>query len=163
MEFQQLSCRTGELKTEVNTLLGSVARSAESTELMKQAVRRCQALDREVVDWMRGLPEAFQWKTAAWEEYSPRCDYFKAEAFPGRVDIYQDLWVVNIWNTMRCMRIVLASFHVRLTAWIISPADYRTTPEYAATTRTCAEAIADVIASVPYQMGWFSKRSNLRE
>ncbi|KAM4065043.1 fungal specific transcription factor [Hirsutella rhossiliensis] len=160
-EFQQLSGRTGLLRNEVNSLLGTLARTPENTKLMKEFIRRCRALDKEVVDWLQGLPDIYRWKTVAWEDYNPKRDYAKAEAFPGRVDLYRDLWVVNMWNVMRCMRIVLASLIIRLTAWIISPADYRTTPEYAAISRTCGEAIADIIASIPYQLGWFSRRKDL--
>lgn len=161
--FQQLSSHTGTLKNEVNNLLGSTSRTAEHTQLMKDAIRNCQNLDAKIVTLLEELPESFRWQTVAWEDYNPKCDYSKAEAFPGRIDMYQDLWVVNLWNVMRCMRIVLASLTVRATAWIISPADYRTTPGYAATARTCVEAIADIIASVPYQLGWFAKHKELSE
>ncbi|KAL3954958.1 hypothetical protein ACCO45_010521 [Purpureocillium lilacinum] len=159
VHFQRLSSRTSELKNETNHLLATVTRTPENTELMKKAMEKCQELDKEIVEWLEDLPESFRWKTVAWEDYNPKCDYSKAEAFPGRIDMYADLWVVNLWNVMRCMRIVLASLIVRFTAWIISPADYRTTPEYAASAR----AIADIIASVPYQLGWFAKHQDLRE
>jgi len=163
VHFQRLSSRTSELKNETNHLLATVTRTPENTELMKKAMEKCQELDKEIVEWLEDLPESFRWKTVAWEDYNPKCDYSKAEAFPGRIDMYADLWVVNLWNVMRCMRIVLASLIVRFTAWIISPADYRTTPEYAASARVCVEAIADIIASVPYQLGWFAKHQDLRE
>ncbi|PHH86991.1 hypothetical protein CDD83_9461 [Cordyceps sp. RAO-2017] len=160
-EYQLLSSRTGQLKNEVNTLLGNLTRTEERTQLMNETMRKCRVLDREIVDWLGGLPEKFHYRTAAWEDYNPKRDYAAADAFPGRIDLYGDLWVVNMWNVMRCMRIVLASLVIRLTAWIISPADYRTTREYAAISRTCSEAIADIIASVPYQLGWFTKRKEL--
>ncbi|KFG83470.1 putative negative acting factor [Metarhizium anisopliae] len=162
MQLQQLSSRVGELKSEVNALLATVTRSSENMELMKDTIQNCKSLDKEIVTWLRELPEQYMWKTVAWEPYNPRCDYSKAEVFPGRIDAYVDLWVVNFWNVMRCMRIVLASLTIRCTAWINFPADYRTTSEYATTVRTCVEAISDIIASVPYQMGLFSKRKDLR-
>lgn len=147
----------------MNRLLGTVGRAAEDEELIKAAMAQCQALDKEIADWLQGLPPSFGWRTVAWEDYNPKCDYSRAEVFPGRIDTYGDLWVVNLWNVMRCMRIVLASLMVRITAWTISPADYRTTPEYAASARVCVEAIADIIASVPYQLGWFARHEHLRE
>ncbi|UNI24243.1 hypothetical protein JDV02_010006 [Purpureocillium takamizusanense] len=163
VQFLRLSSRTSELKNETNHLLATVHKTPENTERMKKAMEKCQDLDKEIVEWLEELPESFRWKTVAWEDYNPKCDYSKAEAFPGRIDMYADLWVVNLWNVMRCMRIVLASLIVRFTAWTISPADYRTTPEYAAGARVCVEAIADIIASVPYQLGWFAKHQDLRE
>ncbi|OAA45018.1 Zn(2)-C6 fungal-type DNA-binding domain protein [Metarhizium rileyi] len=162
MQFQQLSTRVGELKSEVNALLATVTRSPENTELMKDTIQSCKSLDREIVIWLRELPDQYMWKTVAWEPYNPKCDYSKAEVFPGRIDAYVDLWVVNFWNVMRCMRIVLSSLTIRCTAWIIFPADYRTTAEYATAVSTCVEASSDIISSVPYQMGLFSKRKDLR-
>lgn len=162
MEFQQLSSRVGELKNEVNNLLATVTRSPENTKLIKDTFQTCKSLDKEIVIWLRELPDQYMWKTIAWEPYNPKCDYSKAEVFPGRIDNYGDLWIVNFWNVMRCMRIVLSSLMIRCTAWVNFPADYRTTPEYATTARTCVEAITDIIASVPYQMGLFDKRKDLR-
>ncbi|KHN98693.1 uncharacterized protein MAM_03155 [Metarhizium album ARSEF 1941] len=163
MQFQQLSSRVGELRSEVNALLATVTRSSENIELMRDTIQTCKSLDKEVVVWLRELPEEYVWKAVAWEPYNPKCDYSKAEVFPGRIDTYADLWVVNFWNVMRCMRIILASLTIRCTAWIDFPADYRTTAEYATTVRTCVEAISDIIASVPYQMGLFSKRNDLQK
>ncbi|KAK2594637.1 hypothetical protein QQS21_007674 [Conoideocrella luteorostrata] len=162
MEFQQLSSRVGELKHEVNGLLVTVTRSPENTKLMKDTIYTCKSLDKEIKEWLKELPDHFHWTTVSWEPYNPKCDYSKAEVFPGRIDTYADLWIVNFWNVMRCMRIVLASLIVRLTAWVNFPADYRTTAEYASTARTVVEAITDIIASVPYQMGLFDKRKDLR-
>lgn len=162
MEFQQLSSRVGELKSEVNVLLATVTRSPENIKLMKDTIQICKSLDKEIVVWLRELPEQYTWKTVAWEPYNPKCDYSKADVFPGRIDTYGDLWVVNFWNVMRCMRIVLSSLTIRCTAWVNFPADYRTTAEYATTVRICVSAITDIIASVPYQMGLFSKRRDLR-
>lgn len=63
----------------------------------------------------------------------------------------------------RWSRIVLASVIVRYVARISSPADYRTTLVYAIATKTYIDTITDIIASVPYQLGWFSKRKDLLE
>lgn len=163
VEFLQLSSRVGELKSEINNLLATVARSPDNTKLVKEKMQVCKSLDKEIVVWLEQLPDQYDWKTVAWEPYNPKCDYSKAEVFPGRIDRYGDLWSVNLWNVMRCLRIVLASLTIRLTAWINFPADYRTTSEYASTARTVVELVALVIASVPYQMGTFDKRKHLRD
>ncbi|PFH62509.1 hypothetical protein XA68_13248 [Ophiocordyceps unilateralis] len=160
-DFQKFSSRTALLKNEVNQQLGALTRTATNTRLIKELMQKCYALDKEMVDWLQELPEGLRWTTEAWEDYNPKRDYSKADAFPGRIDLYGDLWVANLWNVTRCLRIVLASLTIRLKAWIISPADYRTTPEYATVSGICVEAIADIIASVPYQLGWFCKRKDL--
>ena len=160
---QRLNIRTGELRAEVNRLMTTTARSLESVEMMLDMIRKCQMVDQECVNWAKDPPEPFKWKTVAWQDHIPHGNYAEADAYPGRIDAYQDLWVASVWNLQRCSRIILASLIVRCAAWVCSPVDYRTTPEYATAARTCVETITDIIASVPYQLGWFSKRKKLLE
>ncbi|KAH7015123.1 hypothetical protein EDB80DRAFT_326908 [Ilyonectria destructans] len=162
-ECQRLNIRTAELRSEVNRLMTTLARSPENIELLLDMIRRCQTVDQQHLNWARELPEYFRFKSVAWEDNVPNGNYALAEVFPGRVDAYQDLWVASVWNMMRCSRIILASLIVRCAAWVCSPVDYRTTPEYATSARTCVDLITDIIASVPYQLGWFSKRRELLE
>ncbi len=84
-----------------------------------------------------------------------------AEVFPGRVDVYPDFMIAQAWNMARAARLILASINIRLTAWICSPVDYRTTPEYATSKRICEGIISDMIASIPYHLGWHSRRREL--
>lgn len=160
---QRLNIRVAELRAEVNGLLSTLSRSPENLELIVEMIRKCQSVDQELLLWTKDLPGYFTWKTVAWEDSTPSnaAEYAAAEVFPGRVDAYQDLWVASVWNMMRCSRIILASLIVRCAAWVCSPLDYRTTPEYASAARCCVDNIADIIASVPYQLGWFSKRTHL--
>ncbi|KAF7545656.1 hypothetical protein G7Z17_g9007 [Cylindrodendrum hubeiense] len=162
-ECQRLNIRTAELRSEVNRLMTTLARSPENIELLLDMIRRCQTVDQQHLNWERELPEYFRYKSVAWEDNVPNGNYGLAEVFPGRVDAYQDLWVASVWNMMRCSRLILASLIVRCAAWVCSPVDYRTTPEYATSARTCVDLITDIIASVPYQLGWFSKRKELLE
>lgn len=139
----------------------TISRTPENIELMLDMIHRCQTVDQENLIWEQSLPDYFQFKTVAWEDHVPNGDYARAEVFPGRVDAYQDLWVASVWNLMRCSRIILSSLIVRGAAWVCSPVDYRTTPEYATAARICVDTITDIIASVPYQLGWFSHRQGL--
>lgn len=157
----RLNIRTGELRSEVNHVLTTLPRTPENIELVLDLIRRCQSVDQENMKWIDGLPPYFQCVTVDWEDNVPNGDYSKAEVFPGRIDAYQDLWVVSVWNMMRCSRIILASLIVRCAAWVCSPVDYRTTPEYATAARTCVDMITAIVASVPYQLGWFTKRKHL--
>ncbi|PNY25432.1 White-opaque regulator 1 [Tolypocladium capitatum] len=160
-ECQRLNIIIGEFRAETNQLLAMPNRAGDHVEKVIDMIKRCQAHDLACANWSKNLPSYFQWKTVAWEDNVPNGDYAKAEVYPGRVDAYQDLWVTSVWNMMRCSRIVLASIIVRCAAWISSPVDYRTTPEYATAARTCVDTITDIIASVPYQLSWFSKRKDL--
>ncbi|PFH63046.1 hypothetical protein XA68_10087 [Ophiocordyceps unilateralis] len=160
---QRLNIIIGEIRAEANRLLSTSTRSSDQVDNVIAMIKRCQAHDLACANWAKDLPDHFRWKTVAWEDNVPQDDYSKADVYPGRVDAYQDLWISSIWNMMRCSRIVLASIIVRCAAWISAPVDYRTTPEYAAAARTCVDTITDIIASIPYQLGWFAKRRHLLE
>ncbi|PHH67650.1 hypothetical protein CDD82_1244 [Ophiocordyceps australis] len=162
-DCQRLNIIVGGLRAEANELLTLATRSSEYVEKIMDMIKRCQAHDVACASWSDHLPDYFKWKTVAWEDNVPHGDYKKADVYPGRVDAYQDTWILSVWNMMRCSRLLLASIIVRCAAWLSSPVDYRTTPEYAAAARTCVDTITDIIASVPWQLGWLSKRQDLLE
>ena len=158
---QNITLRISELKTEVNRLLMTLNRDEKGIEMIMQMIKKCQERDRECIQWSKNLPKYFQCKSVAWESSVPNGDYARSEIFPGRLDAFQDIWVASVWSTLRCSRIVLASLIVRAAAWICAPVDYRTTPEYAAYSRIGTELVTDLVASIPYQLGWFAKRKEL--
>ncbi|PSR85470.1 hypothetical protein BD289DRAFT_482697 [Coniella lustricola] len=164
-ECQHIHIKTGELAAKVTQLLGSanassrtmMARTPDNMELMRELIKRAQVLDAECIRWMKKVPDGWQWRTVAWEDSVPGGDFARAEVFPGRVDAYGDFYIASVWNLARISRLVLACVVVRCAAWACSPVDYRTTPEYATATRTCVDMITDIIASVPYHLGWHLK------
>lgn len=158
---QRLSLKTSELRAEVTATMATLSRTPENVETMRILMRRAQALDKEIADWMRNLPEMWHYKTLCWQGPIPDGEYADAEVFPGRVDIYNDFWIASVYNVARTTRLYLGSIIVRCAAWICSPVDYRTTPEYASVSRICADTISDIIASVPYHLGWHIKRRDL--
>jgi len=158
---QRMNIRTSELRAEVTRLMASLARTPENVELMLDVIRRVQAVDQELVTWIRNLPDLYQFKTVAWIDNVPNGDYANAEAFPGRVDLYRDFWTASVYNMARVCRLVLASITVRCAAWVCSPVDYRTTPEYATAARICVDTITDIVASVPYHLGWHLKQPDV--
>ncbi|KAM0245591.1 hypothetical protein ACHAQJ_010517 [Trichoderma viride] len=160
-QCQKLSIRAGEIRAEVNRLMSQLPRNMESVEAIRDMIRQAQEVDFECVRWAESLPDDYRYRTILWQDDIPDANYHELEVFPGRVDAYPDLWVASLWSTMRIARIILASLIVRCAAWVCSPVDYRTAPEYATARRICVESITDIIASVPYQLGWFSTRKHL--
>lgn len=160
---QRLAIETAEIRAEATRLMSAISRGPENINIILDMIRRAQKIDQDLVSWMADLPEHFTYRTVAWEDHVPGGDYERAEVFPGRVDVYQDFWSASVVNMARCSRIILASVTVRCAAWVCSPVDYRTTPEYATAARTCVDTITDIIASVPYQLGWHLKRPELVE
>ncbi|OAA73796.1 hypothetical protein ISF_00697 [Cordyceps fumosorosea ARSEF 2679] len=161
--LQRITLQISELKTEANKLLVLLHHSPDNVKLIMNILRRCQMKDQELQQWCENLPENYKGKPVTWVNGVPDGDYAKAEVYPGRVDAFQDLWVTTVWVTMRCSRLVLASIIVRAIAWVYSPVDYRTTPEYATWSNTCVSIITDLCAAIPYQLGWFRSRQELLE
>lgn len=160
-QVQRLAIKTAELRAEATRMMSALARGPENIDIMLDMIRRAQSVDQEIVNWLHNVPEHFRPRTIAWEDHVPGGDYEKAEVYPGRVDLYQDFWIASVTNMARTSRLILASIIVRCAAWVCSPVDYRTTPEYATAARTCVDTITDVIASVPYQLGWHLKRPEI--
>ncbi|CAJ2508574.1 Uu.00g136000.m01.CDS01 [Anthostomella pinea] len=160
-QSQRLMIKTGELRAEITRLMGFMTRTPDNVEIMLDMIRKAQTVDQEVVSWMKNVPEDWHFQTVAWEDNVPNGDYSNAEVFPGRVDMYKDFWIASIWNSTRALRLILASLIVRCAAWVCSPVDYRTTPEYATAARTCVDTITDILASVPYHLGWHLNKKHI--
>jgi hypothetical protein len=107
---------------------------------------------------MNNLPEDRKPRTMAWGPPVPSGGYGAAEVFPGRADLYPDIWISGLLNMLRVSRLALTTVTVRCVAALHSPADYRTTPEYAEAARTSTDMISEIIASVPFHLGWHLDR-----
>lgn len=117
-------------------------------------MRRAQAMQQEIKGWEESLPDNWQPKTPAWVDNVPGGNLMKAEVFPGRVDVYEDIFIANAWNHVRVSRLFISGTIVRCAAWMSHPGDYRTTPEYATAARSGAETVTDILASIPFHLGW---------
>lgn len=164
--MHRFALRVSELRAEASALLAGITRTAGNIELMHQMAHRVRLLDEEIASWLLALPPNLRFKTLCWlspEEVglSSGRQYPELEAFPGRIDMYPDFVTASIWNTARTVRLILASINIRITAWLSTPADYRTTAEYATSKAICEGTIADVISSVPYHLGWHTKQEGL--
>ncbi|KAI2634477.1 hypothetical protein GGS21DRAFT_539321 [Xylaria nigripes] len=153
-----LMIKTSEIRAHMIEIMDRAVKTPQTVELMLDIIRKAQAMDREVAAWQQGLPPDWQHTTVAWEDNVPNGDYGKAEVFPGRVDVYNDIWIASSANSARVCRLILHSMIVRCAAWVCAPVDYRITPEYATASSVCRDAITDIIASVPYFLGWNLKR-----
>lgn len=111
-------------------------------------------MEEEFHDWTSTIPDSWKVQTAAWVDNVPGGDIMKADVCPGKVDVYQDIFIAAMWNHSRISRLFLAGLIVRCAAWVCSPVDYRTTPEYATSARIGVDMVTDIIASVPFLLGW---------
>jgi hypothetical protein len=149
-----LSLRIAELRAEINTALTTYPRTPEYFQEVLAFMKTAQALENEYQEWEALLPDRLRPRTCAWVDHIPGGDISKAEVCPGKVDMFEDIWIANMWNAARVARLFISGVIVRCAAWICSPVDYRTTPEYATAVRLCADLVTDIIASIPYHLGW---------
>jgi len=149
-----LSLRVAELRAEINDSLASFPRTPEYFVKVGALTRRAQALEQEYQEAVENLPEHWLPHTVAWVDQVPGGDITKAEVCPGRVDMFSDIWVAWTWNNVRIARLYISGAILRCAAWICFPMDYRTTPEYATASKLCVDLVCDIIASVPYHLGW---------
>lgn len=160
--YQRFALEVSDLRAEVTRLMATLSRNDQGLELMLEMLRRVQDLDLQMANFLHALPPEYQFTPLYWEDGAPApadgdADVRHAPIYPGRVDAYSDLIVASIWNATRATRIILMSLLIRVAAWICSPADFRSTPEYATAVRTCKANIADIISAVPYMLSMHQK------
>ncbi|KAK0612797.1 hypothetical protein B0T17DRAFT_593081 [Bombardia bombarda] len=132
---QGFALKASELRAEASRLMATSDRGPDSVEMLLEMARR--------------TPEGGSWGDVA--------------VFPGRVDVYPDFVTASTWNISRIVRLLLACLNIEIAAWLASPVDYRTTAEYATSKRICEDIIPDIIASVPYHLGWHTRRKEVFE
>ncbi|KAI1117768.1 hypothetical protein F5Y14DRAFT_322586 [Nemania sp. NC0429] len=167
---QRLMIRTSEVRSQVMHLIGTYVWTPDNAGLMLEVIRKAQAVEQEVVAWQQSVPEDWHPRTVVTRDHGNDYDYDRDDddddddVFAGHVDVYSDVWIGSVANSARAVRLILHSLIMRCVAWVCSPADYRTTPEYATAAAVSREAIAGIIASAPYFLGWHleKKKKNTR-
>lgn len=149
----RLSLRVAELRAQINIALATWPRTPERFQEIRNFIRRANDMENEYQQWEAVLPEGLRPRTCAWVDNIPGGNIMNSDVCPGKVDMFSDIWIANMWNGARVARLFISGIILRCTAWICSPVDYRTTPEYATSVRLCADLVTDIIASIPYQLG----------
>lgn len=140
-------------------MLASTSHSPEFAERVRGLLNKIQEIDHGIARWLVSLPEEARFKTICWvwEEDTGLAEgatYAELEVFPGPVDVYPDFVTARALNLARVARLLLGVQSIRLIAFLCSPVDYRTSPDYKAVKRICEGTVSDIIASVPYHLGW---------
>jgi hypothetical protein len=149
-----MKLRLATLRYEMNQTLSVYSRTPEHFAKISDIMRRAQAVENECQAWESSLPEWWHPKTVAWVDNIAGMDVSKSEVWPGKIETYHNIWVATFWNHARVARIAASGIIIRCTAWMCSPVDYRTTPEYAYANRICLDLVIDIISSIPYLLGW---------
>ncbi len=162
-EVSRLNLLTCELRADVNQAMTLMPRTAENFDKTVELIRRAQEIEQGFLDWEASLSDEWRFKTVAWADTIPDSDLSISEVYPGKVDMFADLFVASQWNMARVARLILSGIIIRCAAWMCAPVDYRTTSHYAQASRLGIEMINDIVASIPYHLGWRGFRNNSEE
>jgi len=150
----RLNLETADLHAKIKHILTEAEHTASYIKQVLELVRKAKELEQEFKAWEAALPKNWQYTTTAWIDAVDYEDLETAQAFPGRLDEYEDISIATTLNTMRASRIILAADTVRASAWVCSPdQEYCIVPEYISSARISQEVIEDIIASVPMFLG----------
>jgi hypothetical protein len=149
-----MKLRLATLRYEMNVTLSVYSREPEHYAKIADIMRRAETIETECQAWEASLPEWWHPQTVAWVDNIAGMDFGRSEVCPGKIEAYHNIWVATFWNHARVARIAASGIIVRCTAWMCSPVDYRTTPEYAHAQRLCLDLVTDIISSMPFLLGW---------
>ncbi|KAJ6782713.1 hypothetical protein PWT90_07600 [Aphanocladium album] len=151
--FHYLTAKTSEIRAEANRALMSFMGGPAGMASLQDIIQKCKNHDAAVVRAMETLPSDLRGHTVGWAGNNSKQDWSQLRAFPGPIDEYKDIYVAELWNIVRTMRLVLGTLVVRCAALRAAPADYRTTSEYRSFVKLVMECITRIVASVPFLLG----------
>ncbi|KJZ70785.1 hypothetical protein HIM_09835 [Hirsutella minnesotensis 3608] len=154
LAYLKLVMATIDVRADTERLLASIASSSELAAM----IEKCHAVRLMCLEWQRTAPEYWQFHSVCLEDDVPNTNYEELEAYPGRVDRYSDIGTATVWNSVRVARLIVNSLALRCAARLCSPRDYRTTPTYLSVARDSSEIVTDIIAGVPFHLGWAGKQ-----
>ncbi|GAB1313646.1 White-opaque regulator 1 [Madurella fahalii] len=163
---QRFALKYTELRDGMTIIMVTAPRSPQTIARMHELAKRVQQTDRDLANWLMCVPDELRPRTLCWlwedDLGLTRGERYRdVEVFPGPVDVYPDFMTASAWNLGRISRLLLASLSIRITAYICGTVDYRTAAEYETLNRICESVISEIIASVPYHLGWHLSRKDL--
>ncbi|KFY24104.1 hypothetical protein V493_05428 [Pseudogymnoascus sp. VKM F-4281 (FW-2241)] len=160
--INRLALEMAELRYEINGLMTLAERTNENVSKVQDAMRRSWEMEHMFQDWIAKLPDSLRFTTVAWVESISSDQLLDSEVYPGRIDTFPDVWIASMWALLRVTRLFISGAVVRCAAWLNTSVDYRTTPEYAAAARLGTDSVNDIIASIPYHLGWKANKGPLQ-
>ncbi len=108
-------------------------------------------LDVYIAEWVNGLPEAWSYEAIAHVDAMPD-DISRADAFPGDIDVYEDLYVASIWNSYRVARFLVLSIMMDSICWLTSVSKQQQENDYVETLAIIRRLVSEICASVPFHL-----------
>lgn len=158
----RLNLRVAQLRADAEMIFALPMHAPQTVEQVKNLKLRSEILEDDIQKWEASLPSPWRGKTVAWHDEvttAREAAWFDEipqtflpvetqKPYPGKIDLYTDMWVANFRNIARTSRLLVLTTIIRCTAWLCPPEDYRITPDYARAMRASEEIITDILASV---------------
>ncbi|KAJ8064190.1 hypothetical protein OCU04_006540 [Sclerotinia nivalis] len=160
-QVSALNLKVADLRAESHRICTLEARTAENIEKVVNHLENAELIEREYVEWYRNLPEEWAPKMAAWIDDIAEKELEAATCYPGKIDIYGELWMATTHNIARASRLFIITTILRCTAWLNSGLDYTLTPEYLNASRQASILIDDIVSSIPFFFGWNTRHTNI--
>ncbi|TGO49997.1 hypothetical protein BCON_0194g00070 [Botryotinia convoluta] len=149
-----LNLKVADLRAETHRICTLEGHTTENIEKILNHMKKAERIEKEYVDWYSNLPEEWTPKVAAWVDDTVEKDLESTACYPGRVDVYGELWMATTHNIVRASRLFILTTILRCTAWITADLDYKLTPEYVKVSRQASVLIEDIVSSIPFFFGW---------
>ncbi|KAI9849553.1 MAG: hypothetical protein M1838_000136 [Thelocarpon superellum] len=115
------------------------------------------ALDQRLVRWSQSVPAAWARQTVQHVVDRPATPPETWAFYPGDVDVYQDLWVADSWNTYRWARLVTGRMMVRIVARLRGIVPAFCLPAVGSPLEVVLELVNEICASVPFILGYATR------
>jgi hypothetical protein len=134
-------------------------RSQSTIEAILELIECCQHLDTALVTWRETIPSDWEYTsrpngTSAQDDFNPET----SEVYPGKVDVYPDIWIARAWNSYRTTRIFAQAVILRSVAWLAGSdtQNPRVISQIAAALQArqiVQQMVDEICASVPFHLG----------
>lgn len=153
-----------ELRSDCDKIMNTYDRVHDpyNTSRVLELLARARAGKQAFSTWAQGRKDHNLWTygpIAFIEKLPPRTNLLESEVFPGRIDAYNELWIASIWNIGRTTGLLCSSIIVRCAAWLSPQFDFHNLQEYQEATQFDRKLVEDMIASVPFLLGWHKRHS----
>ncbi|KAL2070444.1 hypothetical protein VTL71DRAFT_13470 [Oculimacula yallundae] len=156
--FSRLNIKMSHLQADYRTTTTRAERSSETTEKVVDLLQRSKDLEHEYDEWLNELPSSWIVESADWSRFEP-LNLATTLVYPGRVDVFGDLWMANKYSAARSCKVMIWSTILRCVAWLNGPDAYMHSAEYVEGSIKCRVIIEDIISSAPYYFGWTPETS----
>ncbi|KAI9748881.1 MAG: hypothetical protein M1835_001691 [Candelina submexicana] len=108
-------------------------------------------MDISIAGWVGDLPEAWSYRVITHVEAMPE-HLSTADAFPGDIDLYQDVYVANTWNTYRIARFLALSIVIDSSCWLASVSESQQETDFLDALATIRRLVRGICASIPFHL-----------